>query len=243
MHGSSSIITLTYSEQNLPPDGELTHEDFQDFMRSLRYKAGPLRYFMVGEYGDKGPGHHPHFHAILFGEGFPDRYYWKTTDAGTVQYRSEALESNWKLGHSSLGDFTWKGAAYCARYVTKKIYGDAAEDHYQGLQPEYIKMSKGRSKPGGIGAQWFINNHRDVFPADKVRCNGRFYSVPRYYDKIYEEKYPKAMEKIKAKRQEASQEFLKNDPKEKNFKQRPEDVREECLAARTRSLNRSYENA
>lgn len=61
---SAFFITLTYSPEFLPPDNQLSKEDLQVFMRSLRKKNPGIRYFAVGEYGsEKG---RPHYHAVIF---------------------------------------------------------------------------------------------------------------------------------------------------------------------------------
>lgn len=246
-HVTNCIVTLTYSKRNLPPNGELLKVDLQQFFKRLR-EVKSFRYFAVGEYGAGGPGYHPHFHVVLFGCDFEDRYPWSKTKAGSLQYRSPLLESRWRLGYSTVGEFSWSGAAYCARYVTKKIYGDKADDHYSGLQPEFLVMSKGRKDPGqdvpgtGLGAKWFIENHTDVFPDDFIRLNGKNYPVPRYYDKLYERMYPEAMEVIRQRRKETAEATQRRYDAINNNKIRQEDKREMCLALRTRKLERNYED-
>ena len=57
-----TFITLTYNNENLPEDGSLKVEDYQNFMKSLRYyfsktvdgKLIPpkIKYFHCGEYGE-----------------------------------------------------------------------------------------------------------------------------------------------------------------------------------------------
>ena len=58
-----TFITLTYNNENLPEDGSLHVEDFQNFMKALRYhfsilksdgtRRNPkLKYFHCGEYGE-----------------------------------------------------------------------------------------------------------------------------------------------------------------------------------------------
>lgn len=57
-----TFITLTYNNENLPKDGSLQVEDYQDFMKALRYHFSKetttkriypkLKYFHCGEYGE-----------------------------------------------------------------------------------------------------------------------------------------------------------------------------------------------
>lgn len=242
MHDENSIITLTYAPENLPPNGGLVKEDFVGFMKRLRNDVPRIRFFQCGEYGKHGPGHHPHFHAIIFGFKFPDRYYWTTTRAGTRQYRSPLLERKWTAGNSTVGDFTWKGAAYCARYITKKVFGEKAVEHYKDLQPEYVTMSRGGREGKGIGYEWFKEFYGDVFPDDFIVIEGKRYPVPRYYDELYEEMFPGRLEVIKKRRLERARVSEKRYSETNNNKIRREDKREECLAARTRKLERNLED-
>lgn len=136
--GSCSFITLTYNDKLLPPYGALSYsKDWTKFLNRLRYYVKDrygktIRYFMCGEYGSKNL--RPHYHAIIFGFGFPDR-----TDLmernGYQLYRSELLESAWTVppgeyfagesyGYSSIGDVSYAVALYVARYGLKKDVGD-----------------------------------------------------------------------------------------------------------------------
>lgn len=61
---AAHFLTLTYSDEFLPTDGQLCKRDLQDFMRSLRKRNPGIRYFAVGEYGtERG---RPHYHAVVF---------------------------------------------------------------------------------------------------------------------------------------------------------------------------------
>ncbi len=67
---SSSFITLTYEEDNLPfsENGlmSLKVRDHQLFIKKLRYKVKTkIKYFACGEYG--AINGRPHFHLIIFG--------------------------------------------------------------------------------------------------------------------------------------------------------------------------------
>ena len=62
---------------------------------------------------------------------FPDRKKHSTGDSGSVIYTSEALTKLWPFGFSSIGDVTFESAAYCSRYIMKKVTGDLAESHYE----------------------------------------------------------------------------------------------------------------
>lgn len=196
LHQHNSFITLTYRDEIKKSGDSLDPKDFVDFMKRFRRRIEPLkiRFFHCGEYGTEGGK--PHHHACIFGYDFPDKYLWRV-DLATkcCVYRSPLLESLWPFGYSTIGNVTFESAAYVARYVTKKQYGDAAERHYNGRHPEYITMSR---RPG-IASDWITSNYEDVYPKDFITLKRGTVSMkpPRFYDKVFEQINPEEMEKIK----------------------------------------------
>lgn len=197
MHDESCFITLTYSEDKLEsPVLDYTH--FQLFMKRLRKRCGAVRFYMCGEYG--GEGGRPHFHALLFGYGFPDRQYFGKLPSGSLMFRSAELEALWPYGYSSIGAITFDSAAYVARYACKSAleghdgkrrsvklgFVDANTGEFTPFVPEFTRMSL---KPG-IGATWFEKYKADVFGRDggkdHVVVRGSEALPPRYYDKLLE---------------------------------------------------------
>lgn len=194
LHDENSFLTLTYSDDFLPMQGQLVYSHFQDFMKRLRYHIGkPLRFYMCGEYGDLND--RPHYHAILFGHGFyDDRVLLKRSAQGSL-YSSAILDSIWKFGMCSVGDVTFDSAAYVARYVVKKVNGKLADEHYTRVDaitgevyqkvPEFSHMS---NQNGGIGAGWLEKYSSDVVNAGAVMIYESARAVPRYYGKMMEER-------------------------------------------------------
>ncbi len=201
----NSFVTLTYDEGNIPTDRSLDHRHFQLFMKRLRKRFGPTRFYMAGEYGETLG--RPHYHACLFGLGFEDKSYHARTPSGARLYRSAELERLWPYGFSSVGELTFESAAYVARYVMKKVTGDLAEDHYKvvdmesgelhSIRPEYNCMSR---RPG-IGKGFVDTYMSDIYPADHVVINGKACKPPRYYDKQAEIVDPMMFEEIRIKRE------------------------------------------
>lgn len=129
LHKRNCFITLTYNNDHLPEDRGLHYDHFQLFMKRLRKKYGEgIRFYMCGEYGEKLG--RPHFHACLFNHDFSDKTPWKTTETGFKLFRSKELEELWPYGYSSVGAVSFESAAYVARYIMKKVNGEAAEMHY-----------------------------------------------------------------------------------------------------------------
>jgi len=192
LYDENCFITLTYDDSNLPSDGSLNVEDFQKFMKRLR-KAYPdkrIRFFHCGEYGELN--NRPHHHACIFNHNFSDKRLWKSTQGNNL-YVSDTLNNLWKKGYCIIGEVTFESAAYVARYITKKILGEKADEHYQGKKPEYITMSR---RPG-IGKEWFDKFKTDVYPSDFVVVNGKKCHPPKYYDNLLESIDSTLGEKIK----------------------------------------------
>lgn len=197
MHEVNSFVTLTYKDD----PGTLVYRDFQLFSKRLRKKRGRFRFYVAGEYGETLG--RPHFHAILFGVGFPDQEYLGKSPAGFRLYKSEELSSVWQMGHAAVGGVTFESAAYCARYVMKKITGERAEEHYDGRRPEFARMSNGGgrrsdgSRNRGIGEPWFVRfGATDVAPGGKVVVNGHEANAPRYYMKLLQRRNPVEYERL-----------------------------------------------
>lgn len=206
-HEESAFITLTYDEDHLPLDGSLNVKHFQDFMKRLRRRLGStkLRYFHAGEYGEKLG--RPHYHAIIFGCGFSDRFEEEVSDRGDRTWRSGLLSEVWPFGLNRVGSVTFESCAYVARYITKKVNGQRAELHYErcdpfsgevfSLSPEYCTMSR---RPG-IGFGHFERYQKEIYSSDTVVCRGHESRPPKFYDKLLEKFAPDKYALIKEERE------------------------------------------
>lgn len=217
-HKHNCFITLTYSPEHLPADGSLQLRDFQLFMKKLRKKRGKVRFYHCGEYGSKT--RRPHYHACLFGIDFPDKKLWKIVNDERL-YISQELSDLWEKGFCTIGTVTFESAAYVARYIMKKVNGDAAIDHYDvfdpitgeihRLRPEYTTMSR---RPG-IGSDWFDQYHRDVYPHDRVIVRSKPMRPPKFYDTRFEILDPVAFEQVKQNRQLEAKNYVDNQTPER----------------------------
>lgn len=217
LHEDNCFVTLTYSNERMPIDGNLNLKDFQDFMKRLREKHGKwkgnpqgpvIKFYHCGEYGEHYQ--RPHYHACLFNFDFKDKKHYKTSN-GQKYYRSEELERLWPYGMSMVGDITYQSAAYVAGYIQKKITGKGAKDHYNfedpdgdtvTIVPEYATMSRA----GGIGLEWFKKYKHELHPDDFVIMKGKKVPIPKYYDDKYDEAHPDEMEMVKTKRKQQGEE-------------------------------------
>lgn len=215
-HSDNYFITLTYNDDYLPrsvgtiPDtGEvvesatLVKEHWQKFMKRLRRayadkypEAERLRFFACGEYGDKS--FRPHYHAIIFGLKLNDLKWYKRSGDFDL-YTSEWLSDIWTdpdkkkddktrfYGFVVVGKACWETAAYCARYVTKKLNGKEADKYEMlGIIPEFALMSR---KPG-IAAN-YMDQHYGDFLDDKfiyvsTPDGGKKFMPPKYFKRKFD---------------------------------------------------------
>lgn len=203
-HDENCFITLTYNDDNLPFAASLQRRDFQLFMKRLIKKSGqPIRLYYCGEYGPTT--RRPHYHACLFG--------WRPTDpllfsqgSDYKLYESPLLTSVWGLGHATFGELTFDSAAYCARYITEKITGEPAQDHYTYIDDETGECFpispefNGMSRRPGIGKPWHERYGTEVGLKDEVIMSGRPMRPPRAYDRWFEHTDPETWLSIKEER-------------------------------------------
>lgn len=162
MYTDNSFVSLTYNDENLPLNskgvGTLDYSHVQAWLKRLRFAFSTyqkrarlndvksLRFFCVGEYGDKS--WRPHYHAILF--NFP------TCLHGLSRYSKmrqdcciwcDMVRDTWTHGHVFLGNVGQSSAGYVAGYVNKKMTR-TDDRRLDGRWPEFARQSL---KPG-IGA-------------------------------------------------------------------------------------------
>lgn len=203
LHDENSFLTLTYDDQNLPPDRTLVKAHTQNFIKRLRKKISPkkISFFAVGEYGEDTQ--RPHYHIIIFGYDFPDKKYLKKSPAGEELFCSKILDSLWDFGWANIGQVTFDSAAYCAKYCVDKLNGELAVQEYDqtGRIAPYMTCS---TRPA-IGKRWLEKFYSDVFPHDEVISNGHPAKPPRYYDKILTDLDPDLALRITRERREKSE--------------------------------------
>lgn len=155
--GDCWFVTLTYSDDNLKFKSifdrnfaVLDKRDPQLFFKRLRKnlfgnKAGNLRYFLSGEYGETT--FRPHYHAIIYNLTIPDLKLYKVKNR-VMYYTSDWLQSIWRLGHVVVGKVNIKTCSYTAAYTLKKVGFSVSKDSAldrllqikdQSITPEYMR--------------------------------------------------------------------------------------------------------
>ncbi|QXP08611.1 MAG: replication initiator protein [Arizlama microvirus] len=225
LYRDNCFITMTYDEKHLPIDGSLSKRDFQLFMKNLRknYPGKKIRYFMSGEYGDRGD--RPHYHAALFNHTFDDKIEYKSKD-GVKLYISDTLNKIWGKGYCVIGEMTFASANYIAKYIIKKVSKDFTfinalvkmlkerKVTYDELEilvkfqfdraPVFSLMSRGgrdnENQMRGIGYRWYEKYKEDIHRHDHLVINGRKSTSTKYYDNLLQEENQLLFEKIKKER-------------------------------------------
>lgn len=191
------FLTLTYSEGNLPPDGDLQPRDLTLFLKRLRrafdakrqtrprnihrgrslFLAGDtrhsLRYIAAGEYGDRNG--RPHYHLLLFNCGFTDAY-----AVAKDLLESPVLQQLWPAGIHRLGALTGASANYVAQYTLKKQGTGTTYCTPDGVirTSPFMRMS---TKPA-IGHDWLAKWKEDLKHGYLV-TDGQPSRIPRSYAK------------------------------------------------------------
>lgn len=201
LHLDNCFLTLTYDDEHVPPAGSLDRRAFPLFMKRLRKAVAPrkVRYFYCGEYGERFE--RPHYHAVLFGF-WPGDSVRCGARGGHGVYRSDLVGEVWPYGFHEVGSVTFDSAAYVARYVTKKVRGEAAAEHYMAVdgetgelfwrEPEFSNMSR---RPG-IAADWFAKYGGELEPDGTVIQSGKEVPMPRYYRKLMKAASPDAERRL-----------------------------------------------
>ena len=157
-HERNSFVTLTY--EDAPP--KLNAKHLQLFIKTLRrHSAIPIRYFAVGEYGEKT--HRAHYHAILFGEDFLGGAFTINDEL----YGNHILDRLWKRGNTAIAPFNMATACYVAGYVNKKL----------GDNETFNLMS--RFPP--IGYDYVARWQDQLARTEKIIIEGQEYPIPKKY--------------------------------------------------------------
>lgn len=181
--GPSFFITLTYRIAQIVEDGSLTldKKHVQDWFKRLRklYPARAVRYFLVGEYGEKTQ--RPHYHAILF----------FSKECKNVDFSIEQnLLKSWTIGNIHLGDVTPESIQYCFGYVLKRLNKREIEKNGDLRKPEFAIYSRGlggNAMPELLGAVHPDADGVLVIPSE-YRVMGKMHPLPRYLKKKFKEK-------------------------------------------------------
>nr|QJB18937.1 MAG: replication initiator protein [Microvirus sp.] len=142
-YSDNAFLTLTYANNDQGDQPwSLCKKDVQDFIKRLREKfPQKIRYYLVGEYGDRT--FRPHYHAALF--NFPTCVYLRTRNERiSCCPTCDLVRDVWGFGRIELALLENDSASYVAGYITKKMTS-RHDPRLDGRDPEFAIMSL---KPG-----------------------------------------------------------------------------------------------
>lgn len=205
-HKHKSFLTLTHTDEHLPPHGSLRKRDLQLFMKRLRkaFPAVRIKFYGIGEYGSKTL--RAHYHVCVCGVDFSeDRVERGKSHKGHRMFESPTLDKLWGKGRCTIQELTVETAGYAARYMVSKLdtaqfwagsaggdefwFHDPISGNWLRRQKEFALMSR---RPG-LGKAWLEEFSSDVFSVDAtskelkadVTLRGGFkHHPPRYYDTV-----------------------------------------------------------
>lgn len=162
----SSFVTLTISDRarflcwrNAPDPARLARRDLQLFFKRIRKAGFRVRYYAVGEYGERAA--RAHYHVILFGMDQRDRV---------------ALELAWPWGLVDIGRVEPASIRYVTGYVMKAPLGRLRlHAERSGEAPPFSVMSRGL---GSAGAE---SRRHTLVTQGVIRVGARAVVPPRYY--------------------------------------------------------------
>ena len=165
-HQENCFLTLTYENNPI----RLHKEHLQKFIKRLRKSIYPrqIKYFSCGEYGDIEK--RPHYHILIFGYDFKDKYHWKLSKSNKQMYRSAELESLWTYGNSIVQEANKQTAAYAAKYAAHQ---KEELPVYLEKYPEFNTMSK------NLGIKPIIKNIEKYLETKEIWVDGFAYPIPR----------------------------------------------------------------
>lgn len=166
-HDAACFATLTYDDEHLPEDRRLHKRDIQLFWKRLR-KERSVRYFCCGEYGDQFG--RPHYHAIIYGVN-PKEH--------------DLIAEAWQQGNVKLGTVTPDSCNYVAKYMTKKLRGEALKQKLEE-DPEFKNEFVLMSRRPGIGGDLDDDMVNFIKETGFIYRKGFRSALPRYYKEKYD---------------------------------------------------------
>jgi len=172
-HEDNAFVTLTYNDENLPPDKSLSKRELQLFFKRLRknldyfYGDRKIKYFAAGEYGQEKDEYgiakeRPHYHAIIFG-------------LSPWGEDKQEVEEAWGKGFIYTGTVSYDSARYVAEYINTDFDGELGKRVY-GARTRPFKISS-----CGIGKPFAVMEKEKIKKGLGITVRGHHVTVPRYY--------------------------------------------------------------
>lgn len=162
----SYFVTMTFDDDHVQ---KLNKKFLSNYFKRIRNEEKFLKYYAVGEYGNKN--HRPHYHAIIFNVH---------SDIIVKKWSSDNRSMvSTNLGNLYFGDVTDESIHYVTGYLVNKDKDTYTDDD---IKP-FALMSKGLGKIYLKNATRFC---KSKFTSVVNVENGRKVLLPRYYkDRIF----------------------------------------------------------
>lgn len=163
------FVTLTYNDEHIPYTAQgfptLRKKQARDWAANHLSREG-IRYYLVGEYGEKSL--RPHYHLAVFLQ--PGK------DISTVT-------GKWKRGFTSAYPMSPGTAQYLAQYTVKKLVSDTDERLEAHQEPEF-RTSSTRPPLGAAFVSLVVRSFSDHGAAALIEREGDVPRSWRYGEKI-----------------------------------------------------------
>ena len=261
------FVTLTYEDPFLTIKDEFTDkngftwtienneratlvpEELHRFLNTFRqimlreYGVKGIRFMACGEYGEQNL--RPHYHIILLNCPIPEEtFYNPRIKRGFFYYQNKIIERAWTKGISNISEASWNCISYTARYITKKVNGNAEADIYyaNGIIQEFFRMSR----DPGIGKPYYDLHKDEIYKDDRIMISNlsgvHYEKPPKYFDDLFKEEYPERWKEIQQKREREGRNAQRNATSETSLFRRDQlKIEERSKEEQTKALIRAME--
>lgn len=249
------FVTLTFNDdmlnkRDVENPWSVSRTELSGFIKRMRERiyskyGKTVRIFASGEYGELHL--RPHYHMIIYGFNFPDKYETSYRPFGKDiirYYRSDFLEDLWKpaydnpsFGFSSIGELTQNSCQYVSRYTAKKLNNLTDKEYKRSNTEKPFLYTPSKE---GLGFKYFQKYYKEIYANGYCHWhNGVKAPIPSYYNTLLKKYDPDLFEvykldKLKFMFDNLFQENL--ELSEQRLK-----VREEVLKLKNDKCIRSYE--
>jgi len=145
---NQSLYILDLPYQREAKDIDEGRSDVQNYFKRLRKTSKELKYYAVGEYGEKT--NRPHYHAIVFNA------------------ENDDISSNWKAGFTHLENVTQAAIHYVTKYMINRKSDINRQKEFslssKGLGKSYVDVAGETHKKQMSDTVYYAGGHKSTMP-------------------------------------------------------------------------------